>query len=181
MEGLRGRFGLVDTPGDDQWKQISLAGAAFDQDASYFQCGGQKARLKQSGHSFEVVEPTTFRMTGSDPLAYARRWWGTVPKSESALWVEPGDKPGSIVITTDVAGIPAATLEILGISSQVRPNLKLQFHVIPRAGGGFELPFLFGEGTEYWGATKGPVDLGGKQFSKLRGAKVTNGDLRQER
>jgi hypothetical protein len=90
LKDLEGEFGLVEVPGS-QFKQMSLVGAKFDQGASYFQCGVRRARLRQSGHSFEVAEPITFQMTSSDPLTYAKEWSGVVPKSESVLWIEPGD------------------------------------------------------------------------------------------
>ena len=178
LKDLRGRFGLVEVPGS-QWKQLSLVGAQFDEEGSYFQCGKQRANIGQSGHSFIVRDPVTFQMTATDPLTYAQEWSGVVPKSESVLWVEPGEAPDSIVVTTDDSRIPGAGLQALAVSTAESLTLKLQFHVVVRQGAGFHLPFLFGEGTQYWGATKGPVSLGGRQFSRLKGAKVVDGQLRQ--
>lgn len=177
LKDVQGKMGLVDVPGS-RWKQMSLRGIEFDEEKSYFECGKQKSKLLHFGDSLMVAEPVTFKMVGSDPLTYASNWAKVQPKSQSVLWVEPGEDPNVIIVSTDLMRIPPSDFEALGIPLRAKPNLRLQFHFVANAGGVFEFFFLFGEGTEYWGATKGYVKMGGKKFTNLKGARIVNGQLR---
>jgi hypothetical protein len=165
-QGQGVRLGLTQ-PLAGGWSQISYKDFPLDVAKSYLQCGRQRSTIEHSGESFMLAGPMTFRMVKTDPLQYAAEMM--FPRSTSVIWVEPGEEPNSVVVTTDPEAVESRALAVLGIGSV--PKLKLEFHPVMKVGGQ-ELRFLFGNGAEYWGATKGPVSLAGETYRNLKGAKV---------
>lgn len=179
--------------------EVSFKDYPLDAQNSFFQCGHQRRGVVHSGDSFAVSGPITFRMVGTDPLSYAspsapanivaptellkrirpyNPYEGApVLQSRSVIWVEPADDPQTVIVTTDPLFIDSFTQSALGGVRQVMPELKLEFRLELGEGGKFHSHLLFGEGTEYWGATVGPVRLNGKTYRNLRGARVVNGQL----
>jgi len=115
-------------------------------------------------------------MSDPDPLIYGNRV--KLLTSTSVIWVEPGTQPGTIIITTDPEDVDPKSLAVLGLRRETMPKLRLEFHMVMQVGG-MELKYLLGDGAQYWGATKGPVVLDGKEYRNLKGAKVIRDRLVQ--
>ena len=111
----------------------------------------------------------TFKMSESDPLTYGKRMEGL--PSTSVIWVEPGEQPGTVIVTTDPENVEPGSLTALGLRRETMPKLRLEFHVVMQVGGA-EFRYLLAKGAKYWGATKGPVSLNGKAYRNLTGAEV---------
>jgi hypothetical protein len=166
---------LVSAPGS-QAQVPSFRNIRLDPNESFVQCGSQRWAVEHSGDSFAVGGPMTFRMVGIDPLSYAQSQGATAPLSGSVIWVEPGDDPQTVVVTTDPAFVESSARAALVLGGQALPPLKLEFYLSP-VEKGFAHQFLFGEGTQYWGATKGPVRLNGQVYTNLKGVRVVHGQL----
>jgi len=162
------RLGLT-PPGPGGWSHMSFKEFPLDKEGSYVQCGSQRCRIDHSGDSFVLLDPITFKMSESDPLAYGKQTEGL--PSTSVIWVEPGDQPGTVIVTTDPESVESDSLTALGLRRETMPKLRLEFHVVMQVGGA-EFRYLLGKGAKYWGATKGPVSLDGKTYRNLKGAEV---------
>ncbi|MDO8586335.1 MAG: hypothetical protein Q7T82_04785 [Armatimonadota bacterium] len=153
----------------------------FNEEKSRFACGKQKSRLGHSAEKVMLRDPVTVEISGymdamGKPERPSMTFGGparaTGPKSASVVWVEPGKNPGTIIMTTDASLIQPAAWESVLSQEGKRPDLKLEFADRIRLGGG-ETVFFLGEGTTYWGATKGTVKILGHDYSNLKGAIMT--------
>jgi hypothetical protein len=86
--------------------------------------------------------------------------------SGSVVWVEPGPKPGTILVLNQV---PPELLNALGLEKQ--PDLLLDISPVLTTGG-FKGQAVFRYGTIFYGATTGSVKIAGQDRRNINGAKV---------
>jgi hypothetical protein len=144
----------------------------FNVEKSTFTCANQKSRLTHSGEKLALADPVTLEVAEYMNTLKNAQLLGTGangPKSGSVVWVEPGQTPGSIIMTTDASLISSNSWTSVMLATGNRPQFKLEFSSVLRLGGAIPV-FLLGEGTTYWGATKGPVSILGRTYSNLKGA-----------
>jgi hypothetical protein len=87
--------------------------------------------------------------------------------SGSVVWVEPGVEEGTVALLRESA-VPPDGLKKLDLD--MVPKLIIALTI-----GKGCCPLC--NGTTFYGATQGPVKIGGKLRSNLKGARVINGDL----
>lgn len=143
----------------------------FNLQKSTFTCGNQKSRLAHSGDNLALADPVTLEVADYMSTLKKAQLLGpgaNGPKSGSVVWVEPGQAPGSIIMTTDASLVSSNAWASVLPPGGARPQFKLEFSSVLRLGGLMPV-FLVGEGTRYWGATKGPVNILGRTYSNLNG------------
>ena len=89
----------------------------------------------------------------------------------SVVWVEPGTTPDTTRLYINSEAVPKESLSKLGLSEMSELALPLRFSLLPT--GGARGTDLIGSGTIFYGATEGPVFLGGRPRRFLNGARAT--------
>jgi hypothetical protein len=161
---------LVTSPGE-RFGYFSNKKLKFDEEGSFFRFGSQRSRIAHSGDALKLADPVTITLaTYDDPLNYAKNAKTVLPPSGSVVWIEPSKDGSKLILTTDGNRLTSEQLRAVGIDRTELPALKLEFHVEPPG-----VIFLLGDGAQYWGATEGPIKLGGKVLRNLKGVRIVNG------
>ena len=160
------RMNLVKGPGG-RWIS-SNKGILFDEKRSLFRSGSQRSSVAHRGDALVLADPVTISLMG-DP-ASPESTDPSAPDSSSTLWVEPGERPGQVVVTTNPSSIPDTGLKALGLARNEIPPLSLELWTPGRN----EMVLLLSNGTRYWGATKGPVTIGGREYRNMRDVKINS-------
>lgn len=167
---------LVTSPGE-QFGYFSNKKLKFDEEASFVRFGSQRSRIQHSGDALKLADPVTVTLATDDPLNYAKNVKMIVPPSGTVIWIEPSKDGSKVILSTDSDRLTLEALRTVGADRTQLPVFKLEFHIEPGRG----VIFLLGDGTEYWGATEGPVKLGGTSFRNLKGVRIINGSPTQTR
>jgi hypothetical protein len=159
------------TPSGEQFGYFSDNLLEFDEEESFMVFGSERSRIQHSGDALKVADPITVMLATNDPLDYVKNIKTVVPPSGTIVWIEPSKDGSGIILSTDINRPTKEALQILGINKSQLPDFKLEFHIEPGRG----VIFLLGDGTQYWGATEGPIKLGGISLRNAKGVQIVKG------